>query len=252
MVPNQDRARRTHSDGFHPGDCQLLAKWIALDAHPAISANENTEKCLIDPNSFLEIDINGALLRTNKNQELLKKVLLMFSNTHNNDSDKLIAYLSENNFSQIQALAHKLKGSAASIGANNVSSAASLLEKACKEKEYSACEQLISETNQKLTLALTELSTLSLPEIKKITAVLCVQDMQRKIDEFIILSQSDLAAAESVLLDIIGAAPTEPMAHTIIQHFDNFEIDAIYPLLDSFLLITQPNKTTDENRHTGY
>jgi CheY-like chemotaxis protein len=223
----------------------LLEKWIALDANPAILPNENTEKNLLDPNSFLEIDINSTLLRTNHNQELLKKVLIMFSNTHSNDRDKLNAYLRENKFSQIQALAHKLKGSAASIGANNVSLAASLLENACKEKEYPACEQLISETNKKLTLALTELSTLTPPEIKKTAEVFSVQDIKRKIDEFIILSQSNLAAAESMLLDIIGAAPTDPIAHKIIQHFDNFEIDAIYPLLDSFLLTLQPYKTTD-------
>ena len=228
----------------------LLGKWIPLDAALAISASETTEKNLIDPNNFLEIDIKGALIRTNNNQELLKKVLIMFSNTHNNDSDKLDTYLRENNYSQLQALAHKLKGSAASIGANKLSSAASLLEKACKEKEYTECALLITDTNQKLSLALTELRKLSPTEIKKTTHYLSVHDIKSKIDTFNILSTSDLAAAEKVLLEIVEANPTDPIANEIMAHFDSFDIDAIYPLLDHFLLTMSPNNATDANRQT--
>lgn len=227
----------------------LLEKWIALDSNLPLSAIESTEINLIDPNNFLEIDIKSTLLRTNNNQELLKKVLIMFSNTHSNDSDKFATFLSENNFSQIQALAHKLKGSAASIGANNLSSAASLLEKACKEKAYSECANLISETNQKLHLTLTELSKLSPSEKKPITNNLSVQEIKRKIDEFITLSQSDLSAAESVLLEILKTNPSNPISEDITKHFDNFDIDAIYPLLDSFLLIA-PKNVLDENKYS--
>ena len=219
----------------------LLGKSIPLDAALPMSPSTTTEKNLIDPNNFLEIDIKGALIRTNNNQELLKKVLLMFSNAHNNDGDKLDAYLHEYNFSQIQALAHKLKGSAASIGANSLSSAANLLEKACKEKEYAECALLITETNQKLSLALTELGKLLPTEIKKATHHLSVQDIKGKIDTFNSLSTSDLAAAETVLLEILEANPTDPIANQIMAHFDSFDIDAIYPLLDHFLLTISPN-----------
>jgi CheY-like chemotaxis protein/HPt (histidine-containing phosphotransfer) domain-containing protein len=224
----------------------LLEKWIRLDANTAISANESTDKNLIDPSSFLEIDIKGALVRTNNNQELLKKVLVMFSNTHCDDKGKLDRYLREENYPQMQALAHKLKGSAASIGAKSLSSAANLLEKACKEKAYSECNNLVSETNQKLHLTLTELSKLSPTEAKAITKESSLQDIKSKIDAFIKLSQSDLVAAESVLLEIIATNPTNPTAHQITKHFDNFDIEDIYPLLDNFLLATPFNNALDE------
>ncbi len=231
----------------------LLGKWLARDSDTPIANDDESEPSLIDASSFLEIDINGALIRTNKNRELLKKVLLMFSNTHINDGDKLNEYLRENNYSLIQALAHKIKGSAASIGANNLSFAASLLEKACKEKEYSQCAQLIAETNQKLHLVINELSKLSPTESNKAKTDLSWQDIKCKIDNFIELSQSDLATAERVLLEIIATNPTNPIASEITKHFDNFDIDAIYPLLDFFLSRTQPNKAIGEKRSTtGY
>ncbi|HOY22367.1 MAG TPA: ATP-binding protein [Cellvibrio sp.] len=231
----------------------LLEKWIALDSASPVSNEKKLEQNLIDARSFLEIDINSALLRTNKNQDLLKKVLIMFLNTHINDNNRLDEYLRENNYSPIQALAHKLKGSAASIGANNLSSAAGLLEKACKEQEYSLCEQLISETNQKLHLVVNELHKLSPVEPKKSKTDLSLQDIKRKIDNFILLSQSDLAAAEGELSEIIATDPTNPIAAEITKHFDNFDIDAIYPLLDCFLPTTQPNKAIGENSSTtGY
>lgn len=227
----------------------LLEKWIALDESPSNSANKSAEKDLIDPNDFLEIDITSTLVRTNNNQELIKKVLLMFSNTHSNDDDKLATLLSENNFSQIQALAHKLKGSAASIGANTLSSAASLLEKACKEKAFSECAHLISETNQKLQLVITELNKIPPPETKETTKNLSAEDIKRKIAEFINLSQSDLPAAESVLLEILNTNPNNPNTNDITKNFDNFDIDAIYPLLDSFLSIA-PQNVLYENKHS--
>lgn len=231
----------------------LLETWVSLNAKPPISKNETSAHNQIDPNSFLEIDINSALLRTNHNQDLLKKVLLMFLNTHINDGEKLNEYLHEKNYPAIQALAHKLKGSAASVGANNLSSAASRLEKACKENDHALCEQLISETNQKLLLVINELSKLSPIESRKANTNLSLQDIKCKIDEFIILSQSDLAKAESVLLAIIDTNPTNPIASEILKHFDSFDIEAIYPLLDCFLSIEQPSQAIRKNRPTtGY
>lgn len=150
----------------------LLTQWITLentvapqtDVNKGPSISENNQ---LNEESFLEIDIKGALARTNKNQELLKKVLIMFLNTHRNDGKKLDEYLRNENYSSIEALAHKIKGSAASIGANKLSSAASLLEKACKEKVYTDCGELILQTNQKLLLVVNELQQLSPTESPK-------------------------------------------------------------------------------------
>lgn len=219
----------------------LLEKWFSLNSDLPVPTNERPEKSLLDASSFLEININSALVRTNQNQELLKKVLIMFLHTHINDSDRLDEQLRENNYSSIQVIAHKLKGSAASVGANNLSTSAGLLEKACKENEHSLCKQLISQTNQKLNLVINELRALSPSESQKTKKDLSVQDIKCKINEFIFLSQSDLAKAERVLLEIIETNPENPIVSEITKHFDNFEIDTIYPLLDYFLAIDQPN-----------
>ena len=66
-------------------------------------------------------------------------------------------------------------------------------------------------------------------------------DIKGKIDTFNSLSTSDLAAAETVLLEILEANPTDPIANQIMAHFDSFDIDAIYPLLDHFVLTISPN-----------
>lgn len=190
---------------------------------------------LLNENNFQHIDVKEALGRTNNNRELLTKVLIMFVNTHKADSDKLKALFDQQEFVQLQAMAHKLKGSSASIGAKKVSSAASQLEKLCKEKNYDQCGSYINQTSSALEQAIQELAQLSSPSKNTTRKLLSKTDLENKIKEFINISQSDLIAAEKLLNDILATNPEHALCKQITQHFDNFEIESIYPLLDGFL-----------------
>ncbi len=153
----------------------LLQQWIPIVSKTTEPHNLSTESA--DKNSttppnqtgntrngidgFAEIDIKEALLRTNNNRELLQKVLVMFSNTHKDDAEKFAAYLKDNDFEKIQALAHKLKGSSATVGAKKTSQAATQLDKACKEKTYAECNQLIKQTILALESVIQEINSIA-------------------------------------------------------------------------------------------
>ncbi|MFO1388559.1 ATP-binding protein [Cellvibrio sp.] len=234
----------------------LLEQWISKKQTPTSSNTpEETEACKQDKpaptiecatqtntrtqplqaNDFIYIDILDALARTNQNHELLTKVLLMFLKTHSDDGEKLITCLNNNHYEQIKAIAHKLKGSSASIGAKKVSLAASELEQACKTSDYAQCKRLIDKTNDALSEAFTELQRISIPAHHTTHKQLSYGELTAKVDEFIATSQTDFIAAEKVLNEILATIPDQQFRNQISLHFDNFEIEAIYPLLEKFL-----------------
>lgn len=221
----------TKPDGLTTNHQQTSGDQLRPNVDQPITDTQN----LLNENNFQHIDVKEALGRTNNNRELLTKVLIMFVNTHKADSEKLKALFDQQEFVQLQAMAHKLKGSSASIGAKKVSSAASQLEKVCKEKNYDQCEPYINQTSSALEQAIQELVQLSSPSQNPTRKLLSKTDLENKIKEFINISQSDLIAAEKLLNDILATNPEHALCKQITRHFDNFEIESIYPLLDGFL-----------------
>jgi len=168
------------------------------------------------------------------NTALLKKVLITFAKSHQKDIGKLSADYAQKNYADLQAFAHKLKGSGATIGANALAKAAGVVEARCKEKKYDDCFELIEEAERCLKEVVDALQQLSCTEVNTTGSVMDKADLQVKAEKFALLSKTDLKNAEILLTEILAVAPTDPLAVKIRDFFDSFDMDTITPLLRQY------------------
>ncbi len=99
------------------------------------------------------LDLTVGLRQMRGNRSKLASFLVRFAQAHAEDAGKLSASLAQGDFETIERLAHALKGTAGTIGANRVSEAAATLLTAIRKQQGAAecehcCHALIDELEQ--------------------------------------------------------------------------------------------------------
>lgn len=101
--------------------------------------SSNLDTCFSSKKAIYNIEsinVNSALKKLSGNEDLLNKLVEMFSKDHINDGKKITELVKENNYHEARSIAHTLKGVSGSIGMMKIFTHASALESAIKEKNY--------------------------------------------------------------------------------------------------------------------
>jgi polar amino acid transport system substrate-binding protein len=137
-----------------PVDMKQLANVLQLwiKSEPA-SASQNRTNAELPASPDL-IDKDGALARLGNNQELYRRLLLMFQTEYAQFVQAMRAALNANDSVLAIRLAHTLKGVAGTVGANDLRSAAKQLEAAITEGSTSVYEVYLADVERKLALVM--------------------------------------------------------------------------------------------------
>ncbi|MBF0195508.1 MAG: response regulator, partial [Magnetococcales bacterium] len=100
------------------------------------------------------LDITTALKSMDGDKELLIKMILRFPKNNATTADEICKAIEENNFSNAQKLAHRLKGGAGNIAANDLSFAASEIEIAIRNGDFKKCNSLLQPLTQSMEIVL--------------------------------------------------------------------------------------------------
>lgn len=143
---------------------KAIAKWIKPKRTSASEASITSKPAVMDeadllPDSLPPFDIKAALTPINGNKKLLRKLLVLFHGMYSDFALTLNQLAEAGNYEEIQRLAHKLKGSAASLEARDVFKSAMLLEDALKEGRKEDAPILISNIDDALKPALDAAAT---------------------------------------------------------------------------------------------
>lgn len=142
-----------------------LTRQLDLNITPSLTPTKNHDS---DVPFLSGIDIQQSLVRTNNNWPLLKKVMLIFLERTQASLVEFHNAMKTGDIGKAKQLAHALKGSSATIGANTLSSTAAEIDHALKESNIDLARYLLP----KLTLHFSEieesLSTLK-PTVKTST-----------------------------------------------------------------------------------
>jgi len=111
-------------------------------------------------NELKDFNLKRALDSTGDNEELVIRLIEIFSNQWDSKVPELEQALNENNADIAERIAHNIKGSAASIGAELISETAYQLEKSAKSKQLANAIPLISSLKDKFVKFTEQLSQL--------------------------------------------------------------------------------------------
>jgi two-component system, sensor histidine kinase and response regulator len=151
MTEDRDKAFESGMNDFIPKPIVLeqlfpvLCKWLDQKKIKKADQKENTE--IISDYNFPEIlpglNIKQGLSRVKGNPLFYMKLLILFLDSNQHFVIELKNYLSEKDYEMIRKAAHKFKGAAGNLGADNVFELAEELETAVYKKEDTRLENII-------------------------------------------------------------------------------------------------------------
>ena len=142
----------------------VLLRWVKPLAHLNAPVTPNQAQApAVLPESLEAIDMQAALARLGGNQQLYRKVLLMFQAEHGRDIEKLRASLLQPDHAPARRLAHDLKSLAGTLGADLLREDARLLEAAIAAGDLPAIEPALADVEAKLAVVLGAIAGLNAP-----------------------------------------------------------------------------------------
>ena len=112
------------------------------------------------PVTLPPFDIAAALVRVNGKRPLLRRLIVSFGKEFRHSVPQLRRMLSDGNFKDAERIAHTLKSTAATLGADALSSAAAALEHELRSGNRTALEPLLTSLDSRLLGALDAAATL--------------------------------------------------------------------------------------------
>ena len=123
---------------------QVLAtirQWLSgIDA--VITVSEPAEPAAASSEVW---NLNGAIERLIGDEELLKRLLIMFMDEFPRRLAELVQATEDHNFADLHAQAHSLKGVTGNLGAEKIHQLAARLEKISNDENDTACAALIAD-----------------------------------------------------------------------------------------------------------
>jgi CheY-like chemotaxis protein/HPt (histidine-containing phosphotransfer) domain-containing protein len=215
-----------------------LNRWLhtEVSAKSAFKVN-NT----LFPNTLAPFDLVKAATLTNENSELLHHLLLSFAERYQDAPQKLREWMLVKNFTDIEHLAHSLKGVAGTLAAQELKDAASALENAICNHAYDEIECLCHQLIIELSPAIQAAKRLpALPEvIKDIEIDLSINELIALIVELSVAldtKQLKAIALFSTLKPYFLNYGLHQEVQELNQFLDKLDFQHALPILDRCLL----------------
>ncbi len=183
------------------------------------------------------IDANSALPRMNYNLDLFKKILLIFLSNNHNSYQELKKSIQENRMEDSILISHSLKGSAATIGANNLSKIAAIIEQQLRtgnlDQALEHMEALHTELDQVISGIKTLEATLATDALP--TQVFHRDEVLKTIDSIRTHLFEDLSNTEDLInkmTSIDFPADCRPVLNAIKTEYQHFNLIQVEVLLN--------------------
>jgi PAS domain S-box-containing protein len=118
-------------------------------------------RSVVLPAALPSINMKSALIRLGEKQELYLRLLLIFRDNHAETAQAIRSALQENDLVLARRLAHTLRGTSATIGADNLSSFAKDLEMALLQGKSALFSFILEQVDQELAIVMTEIADIS-------------------------------------------------------------------------------------------
>lgn len=241
-----DACQRVGMNGFisKPLDPDSLIQLVNQHIHLVTSQKSSHEKPptqgeappLADvPSSLPGIDLSRALARVRGNWQVFKKILLSFYNQQVLDKTAFQTALQLGDLKSLCMIAHTLKGSSATVGADGLAAIAARIEKTARESGVDAIRGDVPALYDEWQRVLDGLAPLkpSAPVIVPI-ATISVTALLEKVDCLIDCLQTDIAEAQIQLETLKNTAPIPELGTALAaaeQHLNRFDIVATKAVL---------------------
>ncbi len=216
----------------------MLIKWIQPGQTGHIFNEEYTSSAILLPEHLPGIDIEAGLKRMRGNQALFRDLLLRFRADYEHWSGRISIAILENNREEALHLAHALKGVTATIGAMDLSTAGTSLEKHLKTDMEDLTEIHNTVTDQ-LYQVLDGLKSLDKPPesaTSRPVSTLDQQTLQTLLSSMKpLLVNGDLQALQLVeqLHEMVRGTEMVSTALELKKHVDAFDFEKALSTLES-------------------
>ncbi|KQP43741.1 hypothetical protein ASF44_29730 [Pseudorhodoferax sp. Leaf274] len=221
-----------------------MARWIRPRMRrPAVVAKAAAPvPASAAPGALPGIDVTGGLRRTQNNAQLYRRMLDKFASGNARFAQAFTAALDGGDLTLAARLAHTLRGTAGTIGANGVWEAATELELACNQGRGRQ-QQLaaLARVGRELSPVLAGLSTLLAPADEPIAPAVQAAPAQAQatllrlageLRELLVESDPDaLNLGESLRAAAVGSA-AQPVMEQVLEAVGDYRFDEALEVLD--------------------
>jgi CheY-like chemotaxis protein/HPt (histidine-containing phosphotransfer) domain-containing protein len=152
------------SKPFHLDDLiNILLKWLEPRQRPFITDQEQLPEVSEPPGHLKKIygiNEHDGLLNCGEDIVFYLSILERFKTAHEKDPELIVRLIDEQDWQQVEFMAHRMKGVAASIGANKFAMILKSIGTAIKEKRYKLLQSLGKELNDEAALIWKDLEQL--------------------------------------------------------------------------------------------
>lgn len=248
---------------------RLRVGWVVAEAAPALTPAtvDSDAKYSELPANLPPFDIQLALLRTNGNVNLLKKLIRDFHHSYRFVGAELRHLIDSGKTAEAERLAHTLKGIAAHFEARLLTQAAFVVEESLRENKYDEARKLITALEAALEPAIVAAATLERPTTQseqdatlrqgEVTSKVSIEPLfgskelealNLAIDELqILLNQNSLKASRkfleiknSLLLD--GALAETSELEELLERLDYIGARSVLVRLREYLKMNTKNE----------
>ncbi|HEX5755116.1 MAG TPA: response regulator [Arenimonas sp.] len=207
-----------------PALLRVLSRWLQTVASETRDAREPALPAGVRLN-LPGIDVEAALARVNGKWPLLLRLLETFRSRHQDAAERARALLDQGDSAAVAALAHTLKGAAATLGASHVEATAKALEQAVRANaDAQAPLQQLQQALAALPTAAAELMDLADPPASRVDVPGLLQQLQDAVQE---RRFDAIALADSLLQNLPRAVREEECGHALAAAVARLDLPAV-------------------------
>ncbi|QCG91931.1 PAS domain S-box protein [Azospirillum sp. TSH100] len=225
-----------------------LARWLkpvrgiagsaaAATAMPAVAALSAAQAL---PDSLPALDLAVARRNVNGNLALLRRILIDFATTHEGEAVRLTTAVQEERWKDVLRLSHTLKGTAATIGAMDLSALAGRVEAAAMTVPPALEDDLLGLLADALAQVVEGIGTLGRPvvegspmtEPQEQVSTNCRRDMLREAESLsdrlgglLIAGDPEAGDLADALARLLVGNPMSALAERVNRHAGTFDFD---------------------------
>jgi two-component system, sensor histidine kinase len=187
------------------------------------------------------LDLIDSLERVNNNWPLMNKILLIFNRNNQHTMADFVTAVHQQDWPVAIRISHTIKGSAATIGANQLSHIAANIENKLKSDQYFEASMFYSDFASEMSRVLKSLGSLAHTNTEHSNSTTrsnsvhkdTVSSIAMEITELLF---SDLGEADKKLKQFLAIPDIvdEEFKSEIIQEYENFNLNRVKSLLENF------------------
>ncbi len=218
---------------------QTLERWVKL---PGLSVAEKTEQASDSLFPLLSgVDLAVVRRQTDNNVDLYRKILTLFCANHGQDIALIRAACQVEDYETAIHLAHKLKGSASSIGMTALYAWVAELERALKQSDHSTLENCLEKTGHLLTGLIAEINQLESSSDDSVELWQVMTELSAQLTGASFITDELLTRLETLLPDQQRA-----QYHALIEHTRATDYPKAQAVLNALIAATNGRVATAE------